>query len=256
VYGAALEGALRYSTGHRLAYYAFGLEGVTTTAMQDIIVRRSLEWLANGMWPDTEQPTVTVTYPNGGEELTGGQEYTLTWSAADNVGVTSIDILASWDGGATYPTTIAAGGSNDGAFGWAVPDTACTTVRVRVVAHDAAGLAQFDDSNANFTIAADTGIPGGPGHQVFGLRQNVPNPFSPGTTIAYSIPRTARVELVIYDVSGKLVRHLVEQELPAGEHATVWDGRDDAGLAVASGIYFYNLVANGRELARKMILLR
>jgi C1A family cysteine protease len=256
VYAPGIEGALRYGTGHRLAYFAFGIEGVTGTSMQDTIVRRALEWLVGGVWPDTEQPTATVAYPNGGEELTGGHTYTVTWSASDNIGVTSVDIRRSWDGGATFPDTLALGVPNTGVFLWDVPESESTTSRIRVVAHDAAGLAGYDDSDADFATTAGTGLPDGVGSRTFGLRQNVPNPFNPRTTIRYSIPAAADVELVIYDANGKLVRRLVEQRLAAGDHAATWDGRDDAGRGVASGVYFYHLMADGRELARKMILLR
>ncbi len=126
-YSPGVEGALKYSGAHRVVHLAFGLEGVTTTAMQDTVLRRSLEWLADE-WPDTEQPTVGLSYPVGGEELTSGEECTITWTATDNVGVVSVDVLRSHDGGATFPDTIAVGESNDGALTWVVPEGASTHV--------------------------------------------------------------------------------------------------------------------------------
>jgi hypothetical protein len=255
-YDPGVDGALRYETGHRMVYLAFGFEGVTGSAVRDTIMRRAIEWLADGQWPDTTPPTVTLIQPNGGGEYTGGEEVDIEWSASDEGrGVASIDILQSWDSGATYPDTIAVGETNDGVHTWTVPDSSTATARVRVIARDDVGLASFDDSDADFAIEANTGVPQGAA-RAFALRQNVPNPFNPVTRIAYSIPEAARVELLIYDLDGRMVRRLVQADRDAGDYTATWEGRTDAGDAAASGIYFYRLVADGRELARKMILLR
>lgn len=253
-YSPGVEGALKYSGAHRLVYLAFGLEGVTTTAMQDTILRRSLEWVADE-WPDTEQPTVGVTYPVGGEELTSGEECVITWTATDNVGVVSVDVLRSHDSGATFPDTIAVGESNDGALTWLVPEGASGTSRVRVIARDAAGLAWYDDSDGDFSVESDSGIPDGE-PRVFALSQNVPNPFNPVTSIDYTIPNEARVTLSIYDASGRFVRTIVNQTLAPNRYTAVWDGLTYGGDRASSGIYFYRLVADDEELARKMIMVK
>ncbi|MGH7456533.1 MAG: FlgD immunoglobulin-like domain containing protein, partial [bacterium] len=73
------------------------------------------------------------------------------------------------------------------------------------------------------------------------LAQNYPNPFNPETIIRFYLNERQRVQLVIYDVTGQRVRTLLEGELPAGEQAISWDGRDQQGKAVASGVYFYEL---------------
>ena len=64
------------------------------------------------------------------------------------------------------------------------------------------------------------------------------------------------MHLAIYDVAGRLVRSLVAGRVPAGYHATVWDGKDDRGHAVASGVYLYRLEAQGKVLTRKLMALR
>jgi len=150
---------------------------------------------------------------------------------------------------------IAVGEADDGVFEWTAPDSSTTEARIRVIARDDVGLASFDDSDADFAIEVNTGIPDDAA-RAFALRQNVPNPFNPATRIAYSIPERARVELLIYDVAGRIVRRLVDADLPADDYTAVWDGRTDTGEVAASGLYFYRLMADGRELARKMILLR
>jgi hypothetical protein len=254
-YVADAEGGLRYSTGHRLVYLAFGLEGVTTTAMQDTIMRRCLEWIVDE-WPDTEQPTVTTLSPNGGQEFLGNQVVEITWTASDNVGVTSIGILRSWDGGVTFPDSIASDEANDGSFMWTVPDSSNATSRIRVVAKDAAGLAWYDDSDSDFSVRALSGVSGTADSGLPALHQNEPNPFSPWTQIRYSIRTPARVTLGIYDVSGRLVNRLVDADHEAGDYVAVWDGTTDGGGQAAAGVYFYRLSADGRELDRSMILIK
>ena len=87
------------------------------------------------------------------------------------------------------------------------------------------------------------------------LFQNQPNPFSPETRIAFDLPKAGSVELMIYNVNGRLIRRLVKDTRQAGRHTASWDGRDDAGVKVGSGIYFYQLTAPGVEESRRMLLL-
>ncbi len=91
---------------------------------------------------------------------------------------------------------------------------------------------------------------------LFSLQQNHPNPFNPSTTIAYGVAEAGRVRLAIYDVSGRLVRTLVNTRLPAGRYTETWDGRDATGHRVASGIYFYRLQAAQQARTRKAVLLK
>lgn len=88
------------------------------------------------------------------------------------------------------------------------------------------------------------------------LYQNVPNPFNPNTTISFSLSRASFVQLTIYNVTGRKVRTLLSRDQRAGTHTLDWDGRDRNGTSVASGVYFYRLVADGVVQTRKMMLLR
>ncbi len=93
------------------------------------------------------------------------------------------------------------------------------------------------------------------------LRQNFPNPFNPGTHISYIIPQQSDVRIVVYDLMGRMVRTLVNRTLGRGNFQTDWDGRDDRGDAVASGMYIYRLTAAGVDggqsvISRKLLLLR
>jgi hypothetical protein len=86
------------------------------------------------------------------------------------------------------------------------------------------------------------------------LGPNVPNPFHPQTVIPYQLEAPASVRMAIFDVTGNLVRRLVEREETAGAHVASWDGRDDRAAAVASGAYFCRLEALGQVVARPIVL--
>jgi len=89
------------------------------------------------------------------------------------------------------------------------------------------------------------------------LHGNAPNPFNPVTLIQYELPVAGRVELTVHDLAGRLVRTLVDgTAVEAGRHTTPWNGRDDDGRAVASGVYFYRLEVGGEVLTKRMVLLK
>jgi hypothetical protein len=88
------------------------------------------------------------------------------------------------------------------------------------------------------------------------LHQNCPNPFNPMTEIRFDLPEAAAVRLSVYNVLGQEIRRLTDEMLPAGAHLVTWDGRDERGRAVSSGIYLYRLSAGGFSAMKKMLLLK
>ena len=90
----------------------------------------------------------------------------------------------------------------------------------------------------------------------FAVRQNHPNPFNATTVIPVELPRDADVELTIYDVLGRSLRRLLSRTLVAGYHRVVWDGLDDAGRPVGSGLYFFRFSADEFNQSGRMLLLR
>ena len=92
----------------------------------------------------------------------------------------------------------------------------------------------------------------------FELSQNYPNPFNPSTAIGYDLPQAGHVVLEVYNLAGQLVRRLVNGQTEAGHHRVGWDGRDDFGQTVASGIYLYRLTVDGGRFAavRRMVFLK
>jgi hypothetical protein len=88
------------------------------------------------------------------------------------------------------------------------------------------------------------------------LHQNLPNPIGNRTEIRFTLPKEGHIRLGIYDISGSRIRTLIDCREVPGKHSAVWDGRDDRGVAVASGIYFYRLQTQGEVLTRACSLLR
>jgi hypothetical protein len=91
---------------------------------------------------------------------------------------------------------------------------------------------------------------------VFALGPNMPNPFSDRTEIRFDLPEPSRVSLKVFDAGGRLVRVLVESELPAGHHSESWSGRDQSGREMSSGVYFVKMRASEFEAVSKILLMR
>ncbi len=90
----------------------------------------------------------------------------------------------------------------------------------------------------------------------FQLNQNYPNPFNPNTTISFYLSNPTKVSLEIYNTLGVRVRTYLEENRSIGEHKIVWDGRDDKGVVLSSGVYYYRLITDKSAQTRKMILIR
>lgn len=90
----------------------------------------------------------------------------------------------------------------------------------------------------------------------FTLSQNYPNPFNPETNISYTLPEAANVRLVIFNILGQKVKTLVNEKQSAGYQTVKWDGTDDIGNHVGSGIYFYKITAGNYSDSKKMTLIK
>jgi len=118
------------------------------------------------------------------------------------------------------------------------------------------GVAVFaNNGGTSFTVQSTaTGIASTP--SMARLYQNVPNPFNPSTTISFTMSRQENARLTVFDGHGRRVATLFDGAAVAGRNTVVWDGRDDGGRRVGSGLYFYRLVAGGIITSRKMIVLK
>ena len=92
--------------------------------------------------------------------------------------------------------------------------------------------------------------------QSFTLSQNYPNPFNPETTIRFDLPRSEEIDLAVYNLTGQKVATLAHGLREAGTYTLRWDGQDNDGRELASGVYMYRLEAGERMETRKLLLLR
>ncbi len=90
----------------------------------------------------------------------------------------------------------------------------------------------------------------------FILMQNYPNPFNPNTTIQYQLPKAGKVELKIYNITGQVVKTLVNENQKEGAYKVRWDGKNDQSQRVANGTYIYQLKHDNKAMAKKMIFLK
>ena len=130
------------------------------------------------------------------------------------------------------------------------------------VIEDANEVANADSSDTYVDVTppvvdpdevAEDALPG-----AYALSKNFPNPFNPTTTIQYAIPANGagHVELVIYNINAQKVRTLVNETADAGFYSVVWDGRNDVGEAVSSGIYLYRIVSGSFVKIEKMTFMK
>ena len=133
-------------------------------------------------------------------------------------------------------------------YGWSDGEAAPGKIEYRLKQVDNDGRATYSDAISVTFKSPSTWL----------LAQNFPNPFNPTTTIVYQVPANARgtVALTIYDLLGRRIRRLAQEEAQAGYYRIEWDGRDDQGLATGSGVYMYMLTASETQIVRKMIKLQ
>jgi hypothetical protein len=105
-------------------------------------------------------------------------------------------------------------------------------------------------------LTKNPGDAGGITPATYSLGQNYPNPFNPSTTIAYSLKNPGHVKISVYNVLGQNVRTLVNEFKDANAHTAVWNGLDDAGNIVSSGVYFYRIQTGDYSDIRKMVLMK
>ncbi len=247
-------GAVRYEGDYRVIYFAFGLEAIDDSAPRQELLMRSLTWLAPAVF-DNEAPEIAVLAPNGGEVWWYGEEAVVSWSAEDNIGVDTVNLLLSRDDGATYPDTLAQGIPNDGQHTWTVDGQTSEECFLRAEAFDFRGWTSFDLSDRNFTIVGAT-VDAPDAQHEFSFNLGEPNPFVDATSFRLVLPQGEEVRLAIHDVTGRQVRVLQTGRLPAGAHRFGWDGTDQGGRTLPGGIYFARLSRRHQHHEGRLLLLR
>ncbi len=222
---------------------------VTSYTFTNVTFNRSIA----ASFKDTQAPSLAITAPNGGETLNIGTGTTITWTATDNVGVSAVDLDLSRGGIAGPFTSIASGLSNVGSYSWTVTGPASTTARVRATAQDAAGNSAQDLSDADFAIAASTGVDGGAVTE-FALSPVVPNPAHGLTRFAFALPREANVRLSVHDVQGRERLLLANGSFAAGRHTLEWNAQGSSALD--AGLYFVRLQVPGRTITHRFTVTK
>jgi len=198
------------------------------------------------------QPTLRT--PNGGLSYYVNQPVNITWDAPDGVNVDHYDLYYTLDGGATWEPMVS--GLTNYHYEWTVPLVSTEQAKVRVFAWDNQGVVGFDSSDEFFTITNDLTAVDDVVPLSYGLRSAYPNPFNPKTTIAFDLPHAGMTKMMIYDVRGRLVKTLVNENMPQGSHEVTWFGKDDSGRQVASGVYYYRIQSGTFTAVKAMTLLK
>ena len=136
------------------------------------------------------------------------------------------------------------------------------TIEVRLIGSLPTGVSSESYAVAVPAVFQESGAPkqvseGFRGPRSFALSQNYPNPFNATTVVTFELPEASRVKLEVYNTSGQKLRTLVdEKQMKRGRHAVRWEGKNQKGQEVASGVYFYRFTAGDFTTTRKMVLLR
>ncbi|MDZ7265520.1 MAG: T9SS type A sorting domain-containing protein [candidate division KSB1 bacterium] len=208
---------------------------------------------------DRVKPEITLIHPNGNEKLQAGQLDSVVWKASDNIGIDSILVELSADNGATWQLLLKLQPQNSPRIMWTVPQVASDQCQVRVLAMDYDGNQAEDVSDGVFSIVAATRVAEETAIRMpdkFEVFPNYPNPFNGVTAIRFQIPSASVVTVKILNAKGQEVTTVFNQSLEAGEHQIYWDGSDQQGIAVSSGVYFYQVEMDQAVITRKLLYIR
>ncbi|MFH1278148.1 MAG: agmatine deiminase family protein [Candidatus Eisenbacteria bacterium] len=198
-----------------------------------------------------------------GEPMPGPVTLTASVDDRSEAGLAGVDLRYRFEGGSWQTATMSNTIGNDYEGVIPAPPVDSTTVDYYVHAEDNGGRAEGKPRTEpaawyTFPILGDasTAVAEGAPEAVAVLYPNRPNPFNPSTTFRFDLREEDRVELFVFDVRGRQVRRLVDRSFPGGSHEVTWDGRDDSGREVPSGVYYYRLRAAGIAYSRPAVLIR
>jgi hypothetical protein len=226
-------------------------------------------FLINISTPDTFLPTIARTLIHSDTSDTTGP-YVIASAVWDNISISigELDVKVHYRTNESPFEEAPMYDCGGYLYRYGIPEVPPSTlVSYYIEARDRRGNVSLDppsapDSVYSFMVtgtSVEDSDPSTSSPRAFSLSQNYPNPFNPSTSISFEVPGTVgsaqRVSLVVYDIRGRRARALIESSLAPGTHQVYWDGRDDQGSHVTSGIYLYVLRAGGETLTRKMIAL-
>ncbi len=211
---------------------------------------------------DDIDPVVQVVHPGGSQRFYVGNTLGIEWIAIDNDAVDSVSVWLSVNAGADF-TRLFSNEPNDSLCEWVIPMMDADSCVIKVVAWDPSLNSGEGISEGYFSIKDQTAVGDDEEEEeetpvyVTGLEQNYPNPFNGVTNIAYTLSEAGIVDLRVYDTAGRLIRTLeTGATRESGRHVTGWNGKDNSGRAVTSGVYFAKISTGKFRQTRKMVYLR
>jgi len=194
--------------------------------------------------PDCRSVALSAERQGGGN----GRVYTINLALADasgNIATASYQVLVPHD--KKKKTSVI----DDGPAYVAI--SACSAIYADGPAAKPGVPVQVEPGNPVLSphVADQPTLPAG-----YALHRNTPNPFNPSTQIAYQIPKSGSISLTVYTLQGQQIRVLEQGYRDAGSHRLTWDGRDDNGRMVSSGVYLYRFVSKGLVQTNRMLLLK
>jgi glucose/arabinose dehydrogenase len=209
--------------------------------------RQEVELYFSNVYLGALPPEVTFTKPADGDTIQGSI-VTVSWvSSGDLSQAGHVHLYLDGNPRESIPELAGSKSYTDIAPGWHYSIIELATAGHTVLARD----------SVSFTVGGVVAIetPALPAR--FALHQSSPNPFSDQTALRFDLPVASKVDLVIYDVRGRLVRRAIDNRtMPAGRHGWVWNGKSDAGASVGAGIYFYRLQTPQYSATKKTVISR
>ncbi len=208
---------------------------------------------------DTVKPTISLIYPNGGEQLKGASTDTIVWQAEDNLGIDSIAIELVIEHGKMVQSITKLSPMDKQQYSWKIPDVTSSQCQIRIKAIDFDGNPAIDVSDALFSITSATSVDNELTEKLpttFEVQQNYPNPFNSATIIRFQLPEVSSVTIKIFNMMGQEIVTLADQQFKPGYHQVNWGGKDQVGKLVSSGIYFYRLEASSQIIIRKLLYVQ
>ncbi len=250
-YGPGQTAAVRSTALGKLLYCAFGFEAIDEAAGRDSVMTRVLRWMA-GPPPDFRPPRITLLSPRIGERIAAGSTESIHWRGRDDTSILYYVIERSHDGGATWPDRLGFAGAADTTFAWTVGDTLGSAERIRVSGQDRGGL-WGEGVSGTFSVVT----PPPPDLRPLVLLGAAPNPFNGGTEVRCHLGVPAdQLTLTVFDARGRRVRRITTGPQAAGEIALPFDGRDDAGRPLPSGLYGFRVAVPGAESTGRFALVK
>lgn len=216
----------------------------------------SILWLIIVLGFQPVSAHVGLDYPRGGESFNVGETVTIQWHVIIAHDQQNWDLFFSSDGGANWTSILSDIPVEQTSYDWTVPDMQTDQGRIKIVM-DNNGF-DYEDSSADFVIqeVSTNLITEGAVTPHFQLKPNYPNPFNSSTVIRYSLTQKSLVDLQIFSLKGKSVNSLIRETQQVGNYQVRWNGLDNNGNPVASGVYLLRLQAEGQQRKQRIILVR